>query len=67
MTLRIALLFLGRLFISSLAFVDGMLLGGMMAAMLTIPAPALPPEIDASATGMIMWAASPLLVLALYS
>lgn len=58
--------FLWRLLASSLAFVVGMMLGGMIATTFGMQAPVLPPEFDTSRTMVTMFATSPLLVLALY-
>lgn len=66
MTIKSFFIFLWKLLLSSLTFVVGMMLGGMLATLLTLPAPILPPEIDAGGTMVIMFATSPLLVLALY-
>jgi hypothetical protein len=56
---------LWKLAVCSLAFIGGMLLGGMLITVLGMQAPTLPPEMDASSTMLIMYATSPLLVLAL--
>ena len=55
-----------KLLVSALAFVVGMMVGGMIATTLGMQAPVLPPELDVSRTMVIMFATSPLLVLALY-
>ena len=61
-----AILFLGKLLLSAFAFVLGMMLGGMVASASGVPAPQLPPGMDANATTLLLLAGSPLLVLALY-
>ena len=58
-------LFLARVLAATLAFTLGMFLGGMTATLLKIQPPVLPPELDASAAGILLIATSPLLVLAL--
>ena len=66
MIAKTSLIFLGRLIVSALAFVVGMMIGGMLAALTGLPTPTPPPEMDANTTMQIMFASSPLLVLALY-
>ena len=66
MTPQSVFVFLGKLILSALAFVVGMMFGGMFASVTGLPAPILPPAMDANTTMQIMFASSPLLVLALY-
>jgi hypothetical protein len=66
MTPKTVFIFLGKLLICALTFVVGMILGGILAGLAGLPAPTLPPEMDANTTMLIMFASSPLLVLALY-
>ncbi len=66
MTLKFVVIFLVKLIMSALTFIVGMMIGGMLAGMTGLTAPTLPPEMDANATMLIMFASSPLLVLALY-
>jgi len=66
MTLRSSFIFLFKLILSALAFVLGMMFGGMLTSLTGLPAPTPPPEMDANTTMQIMFASSPLLVLALY-
>jgi len=66
MTPQSVFVFLGKLILSALAFVVGMMFGGMFASVMGLPAPILPPAMDANTTMQIMFASSPLLVLALY-
>lgn len=66
MTAKSVLFFLGKLTVGALAFVAGMLLGGIISTSLGMAAPTLPPEFDANTTVALMFATSPLLVLALY-
>lgn len=66
MTVQNTFTFLWKLLVSALAFVAGLMLGGMITTMLGLQAPNLPPEIDTTATMIYMFATSPLLVLALY-
>ncbi|RIK37377.1 MAG: hypothetical protein DCC55_24425 [Chloroflexi bacterium] len=58
--------FLWRLVVCVLAFVFGMLLGGVLAGVTGLQPPTLPPEIDSTAAMMTFFVTSPLLVLALY-
>lgn len=59
-------IFLGKLAVGALAFVAGIMLGGMIASATRLPAPALPPGMDVDAAMRTMFITSPLLVLALY-
>lgn len=63
---KVVFIFLAKLLICALTFVVGMMIGGMLTAMASLPAPTPPPEMDANTTMQIMFASSPLLVLALY-
>lgn len=64
--LKSIFVFLYKVLFSSLAFVIGMILGGPMTTLLGLPAPILPPEIEAGNAAVTMFATSPLLILALY-
>lgn len=66
MTPKAILHFLGKLMMGALAFIGGMMIGGMLAGLSGLQAPALPPGMDVNATMQIMFGSSPLLVLALY-
>lgn len=66
MTPTSVFIFLFKLILSALAFIVGMMLGGMFTGLTGLPAPTPPPEMDANATMLIMFVSSPLLVLALY-
>lgn len=66
MTMKTLVVFLGKLMAVGLAFVLGMMLGGMVAGASGVPAPQLPPDMDANATLGVLLAGSPLLGLALY-
>lgn len=66
MTLNSIFIFLVKLLVSALAFVGGIVLGGMLTGIMGLPPPTMPPEMDANATLLIMFVSSPLLVLALY-
>ena len=59
-------IFLGKLLVSTFAFILGMIVGGIVTTAIGMQPPTLPPEIDGDAVGMLMFATSPLLVLALY-
>lgn len=63
---KVVFIFLAKVLICALTFVVGMMIGGMLTAMTSLPAPTPPPEMDANTTMQIMFASSPLLVLALY-
>jgi hypothetical protein len=66
MTLKSVFIFLGKLMVGAFVYVVGMIVGGMLAGITGLPAPSLPPEMDVNATMLILFATSPLLVLALY-
>lgn len=66
MTPKTSLVFLGKLIIGALAYVVGIMLGGLLTGVLALQAPTLPPEMDTNAAMVSMFAASPLLVLTLY-
>lgn len=66
MTLKSLFGCLWKVMVCALAFVAGMILGGMIAAMSGLQPPTLPPEMDANAAMMVMFFTSPLFVLALY-
>ena len=66
MSAKTFLLFVGKIVVCSLAFVLGLMGGGMMATALHLQAPQLPPEIDINSVTTLMLATSPLLILALY-
>lgn len=65
-TLKAVFIFLSKLIVGALAFVIGLMVGGRLASLLGLPAPTLPPEMDANAAMLTMFATSPLLVLVLY-
>lgn len=70
MTINMVAAFVGKVIAATLAFVVGMLLGGMaaglLAAMTGWPMPTMPPGINTNTALATMFATSPLLVLALY-
>lgn len=66
MTPRVIFTFLGKLIFCVLAFVAGMLLGGIISSKTGLPAPTMPPGMDANRALMALLATSPLFVLALY-
>jgi hypothetical protein len=53
------LIFLVKLILGAMAFVVGMLLGGMIAGVTGLPAPALPAEMDGEAILIAMFVVSP--------
>lgn len=70
MTMRTVGVFVGKVMVAALAFIVGMIGGGMLAGVVAASTgwqtPTLPPGIDPNATMLTMFATSPLLVLALY-
>lgn len=70
MTIKVVGSFVGKTLVAALAFIIGMISGGLMAGSVATrtgwPMPTLPPGIDPNATMLTMFATSPLLVLALY-
>lgn len=70
MTIRIVGRFVGKTLVAALAFIVGMISGGLLAGVVATrtgwPTPTLPPGIDPNATMLTMFATSPLLVVALY-
>jgi hypothetical protein len=65
MTWQSVLINLGKLLVCVAAFAAGLALGGMLAAALHLPAPALPEGLDPAAAGLAMLLESPLWVLVL--
>jgi hypothetical protein len=65
MNIKIFLISLGKLLLCVLAFLVGILLGGMLTAALRLQPPPLPEGMDASSAGLLMIIESPLLALAL--
>jgi hypothetical protein len=66
MAIKTLMLFLVKVAAASSAFVLGMMVGGILAGTSGLPAPQPPPGMDTNTTMIIMFATSPLLVLALY-
>jgi len=66
MTLKAVFIFLSKLILGTLAFVIGLIIGGRLASLSGLPAPTLPPAMDANAAMLTIFATSPLLMLALY-
>jgi hypothetical protein len=65
MTTERVLINLGKLILCALAFAVGIILGGMLAALLKLPAPTPPQGADVSAIALYSMLATPLLALAL--
>src|ERR1044071_1332957 len=65
MNLKNLLISLGKLLLCVLAFLAGILLGGMLTAALHLQPPPLPQGMDAASAGSIMILESPLLALVL--
>lgn len=70
MRIRMAGIFVGKIVVATLAFILGMIGGGILAGAVATntgwPTPTLPPGMDANATMLTLLATSPLLVLTLY-